>query len=235
MKLELYVHKILRILLVVASVAYVALGSYIAFLLQVTTEVPPLLHTTDSIVLTAVIMGCFTLSALCIAVALFYRKPLRELSHDALMADMEGMVKNSLHAVFAGVFTAVPAHRRADEVARYMSSQVQGLDARIAAILGKLGEAFLNATEGMGEAELLKIQQKLDMVLEMEEKASCELESVHAIIQEMENKLARFEILSEGNDTLHSELSVTIADIHRRMERLARHSGTNVEPFRPKT
>jgi len=235
MKLELYVHKVLRILLTIAAFAFIALGSYILYVHQVTPETQVTFQTTDPILHIAVITGCFTLSALCIAVALSYRKPLRELSHDAIMDDLEGMLKNTLQAVFAGVFSAVPAHRRADEIARHMSNQVQNLDARIAAILGKLGEAFLNATEGMGEAQLTDIQTKLAMVTKMETQAQTELADVTAIIEEMEDTLARFEILGEQNDITHARLCIALADIQRRMESLARVTESNVTPFSPRT
>lgn len=226
-------HKALRIILSACSLLFLGIGTYLACVTYTQSDQALLFLASEPMLAWSSVIVCYTLVALCTATALSYRKPLHELSHDALMADMGDLLKIALGAVFKGYFDAVPVHRRCDEIATYLKSQVRGLDLRIAVLVGKLGDALLSTTEGMGEAELLKIQQKLTMMHEMEAQASVELASVEAIVQEMEEKLARFEVLGESNDTLYSELNVAISDIHRRMENLAPQNSGKITPFPP--
>lgn len=234
-------HKTIRGILTLASILCVSGGLLMFYITgsnqQILANTLGTETTTTATLFLSVGAGFLLLTTglLCMAMSLQYRPAIHQLSHDAIMEELEQMLHNVLQDVHRGLFDAVPAHRQADEIARHITTQVQRLDARIAAILGKLGQAYLQATDGMGEAQLEQIQHKLRMSTSLEVQAQQELADIAKIVAEMEENLVRFEVLGEANDTLHASLIASMVDIKKRMRPLARHQGDNVTKFPSQT
>lgn len=219
--MQVYVHKVVRIALMAFSLIFMAAALYMVYETKIQSNVSLIAFTGQPIIGWSLAVILAALSLLCLAVTLFYREPIHELSHDAIMDSLDTMVIAALVYVHQGGLESVPKHRHAEAVAQWLQQEYRSLDARFAAVVGQIAEVYLRATDGIGEEELQKLEHRLTDVQAQEEQTRAALESAAAVITDIATRAQRAEVVAEGNDTEYARLRRLIAEASDTLDKIA--------------
>lgn len=223
MKTTLFAHKAIQFLLLVACGALLLLTGSILYGAHVAPLPLFAAITADSgMTLVVVLMGT-ALAAACYGTSLAYRRPLHELSHDAIMADLKSMMYDVIVAVHQGVFGSVPAHRNAESIAKWLQEQHRSLDASVAQVLGEMATRYQETCATFSEEELETLRFKAAETLKQEVRTQTALNDADTKVRDVVSTVARATMTAKEND-----------DVYRRLERLTEEAFEDLQRIAPR-
>jgi len=225
--LTIIAHKFLRIILLIAVVPFWIMASiYVgADAIAIVSSLLPEefaehLATLGTVSRISQFLLYGVMGIICIAVALHHRNPLYQLSHDAMMSDMERIMGRVIISCHQGLFDSVPKFRRAEEIAKWVQSGVTQMSMQHGEIAGKISEAYINMTSGTGSSELNRLLSDVQSLSIRADTAKEKYTGLQVLLDDIEKLLATVEGKDIRNNKSVQKLEQRISEVSEQIEQL---------------
>lgn len=232
MHFSTFVHRAIRIALLSVTVLLLLTAATLLYAKHVTAIDILMPIVEDSIINTISLAFCVIVGTVSFATALAYRTPIHRLSHDAMMESLEDMLFRAVIEAHQGLFTSVPEHRRAEEIARWLQTEYRSIDAQLASAIGRIADLYLRTSKHISKAELQALDRRAKDVLVQEKQTQAALSEADAVIRDAATQVQQSEVLAEQNDETYARLRQLLCDAEATLDRIAPQRDSNVRPIR---